>query len=92
MNLKTDIKPVTYLKNKTAEVVGEVSQNRRTMVITQNGEAKIVLMDIDTYSRWRDTMALLKIIATGEAEVEAGSIITQVEVFKKAEELLAKAN
>jgi len=50
MNLKRDIKPITYLKNRTNEVIHEVSQGR-TIVITQNGEAKVVIIGVDEYER-----------------------------------------
>ncbi len=57
MSERSDIKPITYLKNRTAELVREVSEQRRTVTITHNGEAKVVVMDADTYDRWRSAMA-----------------------------------
>lgn len=91
MDLKTDVKPITYLKNRTAELVREVSKNGRTMVITQNGEAKVVVMDVETYNRWRNSLALMKIIAQGEADVDAERLVSQVDIFKGAEKAIKRA-
>ncbi len=84
MSRKSDIKPITYLKNRTAELVREVYEKGRTVTITQNGEAKVVVMDVDTYDRMRAAMALLKVVAQGEADVDAGRTVKQVEAFRRA--------
>ncbi|MDP8257310.1 MAG: type II toxin-antitoxin system Phd/YefM family antitoxin [Candidatus Alcyoniella australis] len=91
MNLKDDVRPITYLKNNTAELVRDVSQDGRTVLITQNGEAKVVVMDVDTYSRWRNALALMKMISQGEADVDAGRVLTQDEAFARAERTIERA-
>jgi len=65
MDLKRDIKPITYLKNRTTEVVEQVSEGR-TMVITQNGEAKMVVMGVEQYDRLQSALALLKMIVSSD--------------------------
>ena len=90
MSRKSDIKPITYLKNRTAELVREVNEEGRTVTITQNGEAKVVVMDVDTYDRWRAAMALLKALAQGEADVEAGRTVKQVEAFRRARKAIGR--
>ncbi|MBN2364697.1 MAG: type II toxin-antitoxin system Phd/YefM family antitoxin [Calditrichaeota bacterium] len=57
------IKPISYLKTHASEVVREVFQNRETLVITQNGEAKVVVQDIKVYEEMQDSLALLKMLA-----------------------------
>jgi prevent-host-death family protein len=91
MNLKSDVKPITYLKNNTADLVRDVSQSGRTMLITQNGEAKVVVMDVETYSRWRDALALMKMISQGEADADSGRLIPQDEAFARAEKAIGRA-
>ncbi len=66
MSLKDSIKPISYLKANTAEVVRDVSQNGKTLYITQNGEAKIVVQSITDYEKTQDTLAMLRILALGE--------------------------
>jgi prevent-host-death family protein len=84
MNLKADVKPITYLKNNTADVIRDVSEDGRVVMITQNGEAKVVVMDVETYDQWRKAMALLKALALGEADVSAGRVLPQKRAFKRA--------
>ncbi len=68
------IKPVSYLKANAAEVLREVAEQRATYVITQNGEAKAVLQDVASYETTQETLALLKILALGQADVAAGRV------------------
>ena len=85
MSLKEDIKPITYLKNKTAKLVAKVSGSGRAVIITQNGEAKAVVMDIRQYERWRNALAMMKIIAHSESEVASGEALSQEEAFSMGE-------
>ncbi len=74
MKLSTQIKPISYLKAHAAEIVRGLAEQGQPMIITQNGEAKVVLQDIETYERMQETMALLKILALGMGQVEAGKV------------------
>ena len=90
MNLKESVKPITYLKNNAAEVVREAHENGRLMIVTQNGEAKAVVMGVNQYDEWKQTLALLKVMALGEADVSAGRVMDQVEAFHRAEAAIRK--
>ena len=91
MPKRTEIKPITYLKNKTADLVREVSEDGKTVIITQNGEAKVVVMDVDTYDRWQDALAILKLVAQGEADVAAGRVVSQKEAIAGARATIKQA-
>ena len=91
MSPRADVKPITYLKNRTAELLREVSEGGHTVTITQNGEARAVLMDVDTYDRWRSAMALLKLLAQGEADVDAGRTVKQSDVFRRARKAIERS-
>jgi prevent-host-death family protein len=91
MNQRANVKPITYLKNRTADVVREVSEGGQTLTITQNGEAKVVVMDVEIYDQWQRTTALLKILALAEADVDAGRTRSQADTFRRAETSLRKA-
>ena len=84
MPKRGDVRPITQLKNRTADLVREVSEKGRPITITQNGEAKVVVMDVESYDRWRSSMALLKMLALGEADVERGRTVKQTEAFRRA--------
>ncbi len=84
MKLKEDVKPITFLKNNAAQLIRKISEEGRTVLITQNGEAKAVLMDVGTYDRWRDAINLMKIISHGDADITSGRTVTQAEAFERA--------
>ncbi len=72
MKLSESVKPISYLKSHTAEVLRDVSEGRRTIVITQRGEAKAVLQDISTYEQTQESLALLKMLALSSNSLQAG--------------------
>ncbi|MEX2178202.1 MAG: type II toxin-antitoxin system Phd/YefM family antitoxin [Gemmatimonadaceae bacterium] len=82
MSNPRDIKPISYLKASTADAVRQVSEGR-TMFITQNGEAKAVLMDVATYDRWRQAMALLKLVNLGENDAAKGRLHSTKAVLER---------
>jgi prevent-host-death family protein len=59
------VKPISYLKAHTAEIVRSLTREREPLVITQNGEAKVVIQDIESYEQTQETMALLILFLSG---------------------------
>jgi len=88
MNLSQDIKPISYLKAKTADVINTVNKNQRTIIITQNGEAKAVVQDIKSYENLQNSLNLLKLIVQSENDIENNNIIEQEAMFDNLEEKL----
>ena len=74
MDYSTQIKPISYLKANAAEVLHELAEKREPLVITQNGEAKAVIQDVASYEETQETLALLKILALGNREIEEGKL------------------
>lgn len=74
MRYSSQVKPISYLKANAAEILLDLAQNREPLVITQNGEAKAVLQDVATYENTQETLALLKILALGNRDVEEGRL------------------
>lgn len=74
MKLSNQIKPISYLKAHAAEIVRNLSAQAEPFVITQNGEAKAVLQDIKSYEQTQETMALLKMLALGQRQIEDGKV------------------
>lgn len=81
MRITEDIKPVTYVKTRAAELLNRLAENRRPVVITQNGEPRGVLLDVESYQELKDATLLLKLIAQGEADARADRVKPQGEVF-----------
>jgi prevent-host-death family protein len=86
MKLSTRIKPISYLKAHAAEIVRNMGKEREPMIITQNGEAKLVLQDIESYEQTQETMALLKILALASRQIEEGKTQPATAVIKKLRE------
>jgi len=82
MKFSTQIRPISYLKAHAAEIVRNLGKQGGQMVITQNGEAKVVIQDIESYEQAQETMALLKILALGVRQIEEGKIQPAAEVIK----------
>jgi prevent-host-death family protein len=86
MKLSGRIKPISYLKAHAAEIVRSLGVEREPLIVTQNGEAKVVVQDIESYERTQETMALLKILALGNRQVEEGKVQPVADVFKRLRE------
>ena len=90
MKISSDIKPVSYLKSHAADILKQINETRRPVVITQNGEPRAVVQDPDSYDRMRNAIGLLKIISQGEEDIKQGRTIPQEKVFKKIDSLLGQ--
>lgn len=86
MRLSDQIKPISYLKAHAAEIVRSLADRGSPLVITQNGRAKAVIQDIESYEQTQETMALLKILALGTRQVEEGKIRPADEVIQELRE------
>lgn len=83
MRYSTQVKPISYLKANAAEVLAELAEQRRPLVITQNGEARAVIQDVASYEETQETLALLKILALGNQQVEQGKVRPVTEVVRR---------
>jgi prevent-host-death family protein len=86
MKLTSQIKPISYLKAHAAEIVRNLGEQREPLVITQNGEAKVVIQDIESYEQTQETLALLKILALGSRQIEEGKVQPAADVIKRLRE------
>jgi prevent-host-death family protein len=88
LNLVQDIKPISYVKAHTAEMIKQVDVCKKPVIITQNGEAKAVLLDVDSYQKLMDSINLMRLISIGENDYKNNNIFTNEEVVLKVEQLL----
>jgi len=86
MKLSSQIKPISYLKAHAAEIVHNLSRQGEPLVITQNGEAKVVMQDIKSYEQTQETMALLKILALGTHQIEEGKVQPAGDVVQRLQD------
>jgi prevent-host-death family protein len=83
MRYSSQVKPISYLKANAAQVLLQLAKQREPLVITQNGEARAVLQDVASYEETQETLALLKILALGNQEIEAGKVKPVAEVVAR---------
>ena len=81
MRYSTQIKPISYVKSHAAELLDRIAEEREPIVITQNGEARALLIDIASYEQTQETLALLKVLAIADKEIEAGDSVPIEEVL-----------
>jgi prevent-host-death family protein len=83
MKRSSQIRPISYLKAHAAEIVRNLAERQEPMIITQNGEAKVVIQAIESYEQTQQTMALLKVLALGMRRVEEGKVIPAAKVVQR---------
>lgn len=72
MKYSESIKPISYLKTHASQVIKDVAENQKTLIITHNGEAKVVLQDVKVYENTQESIALLKLLALSGSEIKNG--------------------
>ena len=91
MNLKNDIKPISYIKTNAADMLKRVNETHNPIIITQNGEAKAVLIDTESYQDMINSLGILKILAQGEKEIDNNQIESNEKVFSEIKNKLKNA-
>jgi prevent-host-death family protein len=90
MKYSDQIKPISYLKANTAEILRRIAERGEPLVITQNGVAKAVVQDIATYEQMQETMALLKILALGKRQIQEGKVVPAKVAIKRLRKFKAR--
>ena len=90
MGLKEDIRTVTWLKNRAAEMLDQVNRTRQPVVIVQEGTPRAVIMDVESYERDKKALLMLAILARPEAEADAGKGVPMKQAFARLEKRLRR--
>ncbi|HAR94437.1 MAG TPA: type II toxin-antitoxin system Phd/YefM family antitoxin [Deltaproteobacteria bacterium] len=88
MNISKDIKPITHLKSKAPDLLKQINETPRPVIITQNGEPRAALQDPESYENMRNAIGILRLISQGEQDVKDGKLKPQEEVFTAMDKLL----
>ena len=86
MKLSSRIKPISNQKAHASEIVRTLGERGEPLVITQNGEAKAIVQDIDSFEKTQETMALLKILALGNRQIETDRVEAAADVIARLRE------
>ena len=75
------IRPISYLKSHAAQIAQELADGADPLVVTQNGVARLVVMDATDYEQREQTLALLKLLALAGREIQRGQHLDADEVY-----------
>jgi prevent-host-death family protein len=84
----SDVKPITYMKTHSAELLAAVNKKRSPVVITQNGAPRAVVMDVESYERMQDALILLKLISQSEEDLKKGHWLSQQQMEQEVRKRL----
>lgn len=91
VNLKTDIRPISYIKTNAADMMKYINETHSPIVITQNGEARAVLLDIESYQNMENAFTLLGMIRLSENDIKNGRVRKGEDVFPDLRKRLGTA-
>ncbi len=74
MSLTTHVKPISYLKANAAKIAAELKDDGEAYIITQNGEAAMVVQSVAEYEQTQETLAMLKMIAQSDRDIKQGKV------------------
>ena len=78
------------LDTQSEDILKQINETHRPIVITQNGEPRGVLQDPETYDNMKKAIGILKLITQGEVNIKEGKTKSQDRVFKSIENMLEK--
>ncbi len=90
MKLSKSIKPISYLKAHASEMIRDIAENRQTYIITQNGNAKAILQDINSYEQTQESLALLKMLAQSKKNLDEKEYKPLSQSFQDIKKRIAK--
>jgi prevent-host-death family protein len=90
INLAQDLRPISYVKAHTTEIVKHVGDSKTPVVITKNGEAKAVIIDIESYQKTLNAITLAKLLNKKKKDIKNGNVITHENAKKVFEKTLGR--
>ncbi|MDR0878596.1 MAG: type II toxin-antitoxin system Phd/YefM family antitoxin [Treponema sp.] len=83
INLKEDIKPISYIKTNAADMMDYINERKNPIIVTQHGEARGVLIDVESYQNMIDALGLMKLLQISEKAIQDGKVYSNEEVFSE---------
>lgn len=88
MALVPKIVPISDLRQDAAGIVKSFASSREPVFITLRGRAAAVMVSMQTYEQTQHELEILRLLALGEKEIEAGVGYDMEAVFAEADKLL----
>ena len=92
VNLKEDVKPISYIKTNAAEMITYINDHKNPIIITQHGEAKGVLLDVESYQDMVNALSLMKLLQFSEKSIRAGRVYDNDQVFSELRKKISQKN
>jgi prevent-host-death family protein len=86
IDLKEDIKPISYIKTNAADMMDYINEHKNPIIVTQHGEARGVLLDIESYQNMVNALSVMKLIQISEKAIQDGKVYDNEDVFSKLRE------
>ena len=83
-----NIRQFSDLRQNASDVVKQVSSSREPVFITQRGRAAAVMVSMESYEHSQHELEILRLLALGGKEIEAGIGYDLKDVLKEADRLL----
>ena len=90
IDLVKNLKPISYVKAHTTEIVKNVGETKAPIIITQNGEAKAVILDIESYQKTLNAVNLAKLLSFSEKDLKIGNVVTHEEAKNRFKKTIGK--
>ena len=91
-NLKEEVKPISYIKTNAAEMIDYINNHKNPIIVTQHGEAKGVLLDIESYQNMVNALSLMKLLQFSEKSIQEGKVYDNDQVFKEIRKKIGQKN
>ena len=92
INLKEDVKPISYIKTNAAEMIDYINRHRNPIIVTQHGEAKAVFLDIESYQDMINALSLMKLLQFPEKSIREGKVYDSEQVFSEIRKKIGRKN
>jgi prevent-host-death family protein len=92
INLKEDIKPISYIKTNAADMMDYINDRKNPIIVTQHGEARGVLIDVESYQSMIDALGIMKLIQISEKAIQDGKVYSSKEVFSELRKKIKEKN
>jgi prevent-host-death family protein len=92
INVKEDIKPISYIKTNAADMIDYINDYKNPIIITQHGEARGVLLDIESYQNMVNALSIMKLLQVSEKSIQDGRVYDNEEVFSSLRAKIRLAN
>jgi prevent-host-death family protein len=92
INLKEDIKPISYIKTNAADMINYINDHKNPIIVTQHGEARGVLLDVESYQNMVNALSIMKLLQVSEKAIQDGKVYDNEEVFSNLRKRIGLKN